>query len=272
MKMNDCFFNVASRPLTLFMLVTAASVSGIAQARTLETTAPLNYQPVVQAPAPDSLLGLPDFAENWDSYTAGTNVHGQGGWKGWANAPAAGALVSTAFSVSPANSIEIATTSDLVHEFTYSSGIWTITAQQYIPVGFTGRSYFIFQNVYNDAQVGLSWSTQVAMDSATGNIENEADAANPGSLPYLTGQWVPITLIVDLDADTQEFYYNGSLLYAGSWSNQFPLQTTAGITSIGAIDLFGNTGTPVYYDDIAITAGLPLADDIFADGFDLIPK
>jgi len=172
--------------------------------------------------------------------------------------------------VSPGNSININSPSDLVHEFSYSSGIWTVTAQQYIPVGFTGRSYFIFQNVYNDAQVGLSWSTQVAVDSSTGNIENEADAANPGAMPFIAGQWIPITLIIDLDANTQEFYYNGSLLYSGSWSNQFPGQATPGITSIGAIDLFGNLSTPVFYDDIAITAGLPIADSIFADGFEVV--
>lgn len=184
------------------------------------------------------------------------------------NDSTAGALVSNAFSVSPSNAINIATTSDLVHEFSYTTGIWTVTAQQYIPVGFSGRSYFIFQNVYNDAQTGLSWSLQVAIDSATGNIQNEVDAANPGAIPFITGQWVPITLIIDLDANTQQFYYNGNLLYSGSWSNQFPAQVTPGIVKIAAIDLFANGATSVYYDDVAITAGLPISDLIFADGFE----
>src|SRR6185369_10205936 len=79
--------------------------------------------------------GLPfgsNFLENWDSYVVGSNVHGQGGWKGWANDPSAGAFVDDAQSVSASNSINIEGASDLIHEFSgYTSGVWTVTAQQF---------------------------------------------------------------------------------------------------------------------------------------------
>ena len=70
--------------------------------------------------APEASRGTP-FSENFDAYTVGSNVHGQGGWKGWFNDPNAGAFVDDAFSVSPSNSINISTTSDLIHEFDHDS-------------------------------------------------------------------------------------------------------------------------------------------------------
>ena len=196
------------------------------------------------------------FFEDFDSYTAGSNVHGQGGWKGWANDPAAGATVSTTQSSSAPNSIEIATTADLVHEFSgYTSGAWTITAKQFIPVGFTGQSYFIFQNVYSDVDTSvISWSTQVIFDSAAGTVANEPSGADQGNAPLVTGQWVDLQLDVDLDADSQTFTYNGTQVFSGSWTQQYPSQSVPGILSIGAIDLFANGASAVYYDDIRITA------------------
>ncbi len=98
----------------------------------------------------------------------------------------------------------------------YTSRVWVVTAQQYIPDDFAGRTYFIIENVYNDALQNLSWSTQVAFDSATRNVENEAAAADPGTLSYIAGQWVELKLVVDLDADMQTFYYDGQELYSGS--------------------------------------------------------
>jgi hypothetical protein len=202
--------------------------------------------------------GLPfgsDFFENWDSYVVGTNAHGQGGWKGWANDPNAGAFVDDAQSVSPSNSINIEGASDLIHEFAgYTSGVWIVTAQQYIPDDFSGENYFIFENVYSDVDTSIiSWSTQVVFRN--GNVENYDGAANPGSMPYVTGEWVELKLVIDLDADTQTFSYGGTELYSGSWTDQFPDQAVPGILNIGSIDLFANGGTTVFYDNISITSG-----------------
>lgn len=196
------------------------------------------------------------FFENFDSYTAGSNVHGQGGWKGWANDAAAGATVVDSQSSSTPNSIEIATTADLIHEFSgYTSGAWTITAKQFVPVGFTGQSYFIFQNVYSDTDTSvISWSTQVIFDGGAGTVANEATGADPGSTTLVTGQWVDLQLDVDLDNDVQTFTYNGTEVFSGSWTGQYPDQGVPGILNIGSIDLFANGASAVYYDDIRIQA------------------
>jgi hypothetical protein len=228
--------------------------------------------PRIAVPPRAHRLGLPfgtGFFENWDSYTAGSNVHGQGGWKGWGNNPDAGALVSDAQSVSPDNSIDIEGPSDLIHEFSgYTSGVWVITAQQYIPSDFSGNTYFIFENVYSDTDTTvISWSTQVVFHSDTGMVANYDGSANPGSLPFVTDQWVELKLVVDLDNDLQTFYYGGTELYSGSWTAQFPDQSVQGILNIASIDLYAEDSTTVYYDNISIAPASPYGAAFDADGY-----
>ena len=107
-----------------------------------------------------------DWSDNFDSYATGSQLHGQGGWKGWSNDPAAGALTSSAQARSAPNSAAIVGASDLVHEYSgYTSGPWVYTAWQYAPTDMTGLSYFILLNTYNDAGTN-NWSTQVQFDAA----------------------------------------------------------------------------------------------------------
>jgi len=233
-----------------------ALIAEPAQART--SAQALRYVgAIAQLPSAAAPEGV-DFTENFDSYTAGDNVHGQGGWKGWANDPNAGALVDDTHSVSPSNSIAIEGPSDLIHEFSgYTSGAWVVTAKMFIPSDFAGETYFIFENVYSDVdQSIISWSTQVVFRSASGTVENFDGSADPGSMPYVTDEWADLRLEIDLDADLQTFYYNGVVLYSGSWTQQFPGQTVPGSLNIGSIDLFASGSTTVYYDDIAL---VPLA-------------
>ncbi len=199
--------------------------------------------------------GTVDFYDNFDSYAAGSNVAGQGGWKGWGNDDAAGATVDDSNSGRTApNSIRVEAASDLIHEFSYNSGVWTISAQQFIPSSFSGQTYYIFENVYSDTDISVvSWSTQIQFDSATGMLSNESGGANPFSAPFVTDRWVELKLVVDLDTDLQTFYYDGVQMFSGSWTQQYPDQSVPGILAIGSIDLFANGASPIWYDDIQIT-------------------
>jgi len=107
--------------------------------------------------------------EGFESYVAGSAIHGQGGWKGWNNDAAAGASVSDAFAYGGSNSIAIAGASDLVHEFDVAGGVWVMTAMQYIPSGGTGTSWFILLNSYDD-NANQDWSVQTQFDLANGAI------------------------------------------------------------------------------------------------------
>ncbi len=185
------------------------------------------------------------FYDGFDSYADGSDVHGQGGWKGWDNTPGAGALVSTAQRASFLNSIEIAGTSDLVHEWTgLTSGQWVVSAKQYIPASATtGTSYFLLLNQYNDGGP-YDWSLQLPIDLAANTVKNDFDTG--ATLPLIRDQWVNIRADVDLDADSVNVYYGGDLLSTGTWAGA--------ANEIRVIDLYGNGASSIYYDDITISA------------------
>lgn len=208
--------------------------------------------------------GAPYFTENFDSYADGSQMHGQGGWKGWGNNPVFGALVTSAQANSAPHSVEIvggavAPGSDLVHEFAgFDSGVQTVVAWQYIPTGFLGNSFFIVLNSYDDLGATNNWSVQVRFDSVLGQVVDTGASGN--TLPIVLDRWVELRVEIDLDANTQTFYYDGQMLYSGSWSEHV---SGGGATEIGAMDLYAEGAvTSVFYDDIEV--GVPPAIPVVA--------
>ncbi|MGH2538358.1 MAG: DUF7507 domain-containing protein [Candidatus Promineifilaceae bacterium] len=194
-------------------------------------------------------LAAGGWSDDFDSYPTGQDLHGVGGWKGWDNNPAFTAFTSDAQALSAPNSVDIAGPSDLVQEYAgYTTGNWTYTAWQYIPSTMSGLTYFILLNTYNDGGPN-NWSVQVNFDAAANLVVN--DGASGGTLPLLEDQWVELRVEINLDADTQSFYYGDALLFAGSWTNEV---SGGGILNINAVDLFANSATSVYYDDMSLAA------------------
>jgi uncharacterized repeat protein (TIGR01451 family) len=195
---------------------------------------------------PVLVLAQGSWSEDFDAYAAGDDLQGVGGWKGWDNDPTFSAVVTDTFSHSAPNSVDINGLSDLVREFTgYDSGSYRITAWQFIPDGFVGQSYYIWLNQYADGGP-YNWSVQVQFDSGTATVISE-DEGN--SLPYVVEEWVEIFIDVDLDNDTQSIYYDDQLLSTKSWIDGV---SGGGTATIGAIDLFANGATSVFYDDISV--------------------
>ncbi|MCP4289157.1 MAG: hypothetical protein GY792_32845, partial [Gammaproteobacteria bacterium] len=127
-----------------------------------------------------------DWFENFDSYAAGSEIIGQGGWEGWGGDPNAGATVTDTVSHSGPNSIDIVGPSDLVHQYSgYTTGWWTYSTYVYVPSTFDGDSFFILLNTYSS-----NWSTQVQFNSSTGLLVNDGNSG--GQMPYITDQWVEI--------------------------------------------------------------------------------
>ena len=50
------------------------------------------------------------------------------------------------------------------------------------------------------------------------------------------------------------FYYDGDLLIAKNWTAT-PDNDGSGVLKLSAVDLWANSATPVYYDDMSITTG-----------------
>jgi hypothetical protein len=193
------------------------------------------------------------WSDNFDSYGVAVQLHGVGGWTGWGNSVASGALTSDTQARSNPYSVDINGASDLVHTYTQSSGVWTYTAWQYIPGDFSGTSYFIMLNQYDNSLSNNNWSVQVQFQSATGVMQDDVSL---NTLPFVTDAWAKIEVVIDLDADTQTFYYNGSPLYTGVW-NGYQSGAGTGSDVIAAVDLYANNASPVYYDDLSLIAPVP---------------
>jgi hypothetical protein len=198
-------------------------------------------------------LALPPIAradvvfDDFEFYAPGSNLHGQGGWAGWANDPNAGALVSTAHAHSPTRSVNITGASDLVRPFpSATNGPWVFSVQQFIPSSSTGSTYVILMNRYRppyDA-ANLRWSVQVQCDLATGRITS--DFGNSAWLPLVKDQWVEFRCEVNLASNTVSEFYNGALLSTHPW------QDGTGDNTVAALDLYANNAGPVYYDDLRL--------------------
>ncbi len=184
------------------------------------------------------------FGEDFESYSAGTNLQNVNGWKGWNGASGASAPVSDDFAYSGSNSVEIVPAADLVHEFDFAGGTWTFSAMQYIPSGGNGETYFIILNSYDD-NANQDWSIQTRYNLATGAITTWTGAVDA---TVVFDEWIELKYIIDLDNNTVDEYYNGELIDTRQWDDNDH-------GTIGAIDLYGNNASSVYYDDIAVVQG-----------------
>jgi hypothetical protein len=233
------------------------------------------FEPLYIIPVEGEFGPNPDAGacDDFDSYAADSQVAGQNGWQGWDNNNAAGALTSTTEAQSAPNSVAILGASDLVHPYTAaSSGRWVLKAWQYVPSDFVSHcdgqgncgSYFMLLNTYQDGGP-YSWTVQLHADSVTsGFLRDDSPAA---SLPLIQGTWAEIKTVIDLDQDWFRVFYQGTELGTqGSWTGAFPGQTTAAVLNIGALDLYANQSTVVYYDDVCLTLVQPVLGDMNCDG------
>lgn len=198
-----------------------------------------------------SLAGAQPWSDNFDSYPNGSGLHGQGGWRGWGGNPAADAFVTNVQSLSAPQSAEITPTSDIVQQFAgANSGLWVISAWQYIPSGSTGEQYFILLNTYTEPGP-WNWSLDMLFDSSAGLVSDLDDpAATP--LPIVFDAWVEVRDEIDLTTDVQSIYYNGTLLNQKSWTDG---ASGGGAVNIEALDLFSNGGSSIYWDDCDLNQG-----------------
>ncbi len=183
--------------------------------------------------------------DDFEAYAPGSNLHGQGGWAGWADDPAAGALVATNFSFSPTRSVNISGASDLVRTFSgVTNGQWVFTVRQYIPSTSTGTNYVILMNTYRPpyAAADLSWSVIIQNNLVAGLVIS--DLGGGATLPMVKDQWVEVRCEINLASNTVSEFYHGQLLSTHPWRDG------AGPKQIQALDLYSDNSGPVYYDNV----------------------
>ncbi|MFA5103449.1 MAG: hypothetical protein WC525_09890 [Candidatus Thermoplasmatota archaeon] len=193
------------------------------------------------------------WEENFDSYTAGSLLGGQGGWFPWDNAPTADANVSDLYAHSPDNSAEITGSSDMVHEWSnVNYGNCTFRAWAYVPADFEGQNYLILLSLYNGGS--SYWDLQLYFDSTTYTLR-DYDSIN--ETPYEIGEWGEIRVEIDFVNDWQDVYYNDVLWLSKSWTEG---TSGGGILELDAVDLWANGASPVYWDDMSVWATEPVEE------------
>ncbi len=187
------------------------------------------------------LIGLPaNFADGFEAYAAGSNVHGQGGWKGWQGDAGATGRASNKYAYSGANSLEILSSSDFVHEFSAAGGTWVFMAMQYCPSGSTGKTMCVLMNQYTDNNTLMDWSVQDEFDLGAGVIVGT-------TTKIVFNKWVEVKYVIDLDKNTVNKYYDGQFFGTAQWDD-------SAHGTFQAVDLYGNGASSVYYDEVALVS------------------
>jgi hypothetical protein len=188
-----------------------------------------------------------------------------GGWAGWDGAVGAAGYVTDMQARSAPYSQNIEGSTDSVHLYSAAGGKWVYTAWQYIPTWRSGSPYFILMNSYDGSGQNYAWSVQVTF-TAEGKVHNDWDADLTKDLDIVPDQWVELKVLIDLDNDTHTFYYNGVELYTGVWKRP---GDTAARPTIAAVDLYANSATAIYYDDMSLVKDVP-AQGTIAGKIDLL--
>lgn len=193
------------------------------------------------------------FFADFEKYAPNQRMQGVDGWKGWDNASSVAGLVSSSVAYDSDRSLRISGTAqastDAVHEFSgATSGVWTVSAMQYLGSGQKGSTYFILMNKYNENANNNNafWSTQLRFDLAAGRVY---DDLRGGSASIVTNQWASIRVDVDLTQNTVKHYYNDILISSGTWTTG-----SASKKAIAALDLYTGAKNDAYYDDISISS------------------
>jgi len=181
------------------------------------------------------------YFEDFESYAAGTSLHEINGWEGWYGAAGSAASASGQQAYNGTKSVVVKGGTDAARVFDITEGKWVLTAQQYIPSGTSGETRFHMQNTYRNGAIGRS--VQWSFSLSDGVIGDDYDLAASASIIY--NEWVELKLVIDLDNDLLEQYYNGKLFSTRAWVN-------SGTSQIQSINLFGNGASSIYYDDIQI--------------------
>jgi hypothetical protein len=191
-----------------------------------------------------------DWSDDFDTYSNGSGLIGQGGWEGWGGGNTTDAIVTNLYARSAPNSVDILPTTDVIQQFSgINAGMVIITAWMYIPSGSSGEQYFILLDAYDHDGITNHWALQLKF--LDGLVESDFDTV---TYPTVYDEWAELQVSIDLDLDIMRVYYNGTEFLAKSYtagtSNDF-----TGSLNLACLDLFSNGGSDVYWDDISVIWG-----------------
>ncbi len=230
-----------------------------------------------------TILQVPPQVEDLELYPDGSDLHGAGGWKGWDDDPSFSAPVTGDQAHSGSQSVDVSGPTDLVREYcSGDAGAWSYSAWQYIPSDFESAgsddfagTYFVLLNTYHDGGP-YNWSVQLGFDSNDGMLSAFHGAGlDTIKVPYADDRWTKIQVIIDLDEDWTQVYYDDELVTEYPWTGGV-LGDGGGASDLAAVDLYANGSGSVYYDDLVLKpitgCGNALSSDADLDGLDRLAE
>jgi len=209
------------------------------------------------SPAQTNSLVL--FEDDFESYTTGAQLACQDtiNWNTWSGTPCdwmEDPLVSNSNAHSGLNSVWIQPYNDLIKTIpNYTTGKYSIEFYLYIPTGYTASWCQLAVFINSDT---TEWGFYAMFDPlGNGNIAAGGWGAEQFSFSYDT--WMHNELIVDLNSDWAEYYFEGNRVHSWQWtlgagSDTIPLQLS--VTNIMGFDFPNPPESAQWYmDDYKLT-------------------
>jgi len=222
----------------------------------------LRWLPAALAMCVFSTRAGAQWSDDFDSYSPGTNIVGQGGWREFNGVPGGSSVVSNTFALSAPHSVATRRFSNTIREFSgYTSGRWIFKTQVYIPSTTTDEFWFQFMSFYKD-NGPYFWTVSIELNSPSPGTALVWGGANGnGQVGVVYDRWAELKLVIDLNLDTIEIFYDGQPTVP-------PYQYTRGYDGIGtgpkeirAVELhwIGNntSGQKIYFDDFQLDLDFP---------------
>jgi hypothetical protein len=199
------------------------------------------------------------FEDNFDSYTAGGQLACQNptDWTTWNFIPCDAtqdAYVSDLYAFSGTNSAVFIQNNDVVKPLgTQTSGKWDISFMVYVPAGKTG--YF---NCISQFFATPQWWALDAYFNTGGSCQLNAGEDSAATFTYAYDTWQSVEVIVDLDNDIGEFWFDGIMIHTWQWTlgsvgQGVPLQ-------LDVVSFWGATANDeMYIDDFVFTDLSPVS-------------
>lgn len=199
-------------------------------------------------------LARGQWEDDFEAYVPGQSLHGFGGWQGWDNNPLLAGIVTGEQAFHGLQSVEVSGPVDMVRPFAgVTTGRWQFRIAQFIPSDYVAGgtppqlgTYFILLNAYEDGGP-YNWSVQFGFNSTDGQIHCDCGGTTTILRPYVTDRWVPIEVVIDLDLDAAEVFYDNRLLGNYPWTGGI-FGEGGGALNVAAVDLYANGSSSVFYD------------------------
>jgi len=194
------------------------------------------------------------FEEDFESYTAGVQLACQDSihWNTWSGIPCdwmEDPFVSNSKAYSGSNSVWIQPYNDLIKTIPdYTAGKYSVEFYLYIPSGYTAS--WCQQGVFINSD-STEWGFIAMFDqSGNGNIAGGGWGTAQFSFSYDT--WMHNELIVDLNSDWAEYYFEGTRIHSWQWTlgaggDIIPLQLS--VTNIMGFDFPNPPESSQWYMD-----------------------